>query len=269
MSTITTPHGYKLGKEDPVESPFAEFKTYFSEALPKPPKSAHWGGRVAIPWDMDGNGPDSEVTIAPAGWSGCGDCVEAGKAHFLKTANYDCAGHQITLPTPNDVVTEYCAYQGCSPDQLFTDPTQYDNGEAIATSLVHWCQEEEYGVLLPFTAPVNPRNKTDLKNAIWLGGGVDLGIQLRQNNETQFPRDWTWTPKSSILGGHDIWACGYTETNYIAIVTWGQLIHMTWEDLMNSIDEAHAVIAPQMVAAGKTPSGLLIANWESDLKNIS
>lgn len=270
MPTVT-PRGYFLGKKDPVESPFREFKAYFEEALPAPPPDAHWGHLVTAagePWQMDGNGPDPEVTIAPKTWPGCGDCVECGKVHFLKLGNYDDHHHTVPLPSPNGVVEQYCAYQKCTTAELFSDPTQYDDGEAITTSLLGWCEDEEYGCKLPFTAPVTPHSVTDVKNAIYLGGGLLIGIQLPQNAETEFPNEWTWTPQSPILGGHCVLLTGYAE-EYVALVSWGQLIKCTWEFLTNTIDEAHALVLPQMVAAGKTPSGLSIAKWESDLRELA
>jgi len=268
LSTVTTPRGFKLGKKDPVPSPFGEFSSYFDGGLGTPPAYAHWGARVRAPWQMDGNGPDPEVTIAPAGWGGAGDCVKCGEAHALVTANYDAAGHTDPPPSANAVVEAYCAAQGCTPEQLFSDPTTYDNGEDISTSLTSWAQGEIYGVKLPFTAPVASNQKADLQNGIALGGGLLVGIQLPQSAEDQFPNEWTWEPSSPILGGHCVWLTGYTDT-YVALVTWGQLIQCTWDFLSNTIDEAHAVVMPQAIAAGKGPTGLLIPKWEADLENLA
>lgn len=263
-----TLNGHFLGKKDPVESPFGEFKTYFPDTLASPPAYAHWGGRVTVPWQMDGNGPDPQVTIMPAGWSGAGDCVEAGKAHFLTTQNYNEYGYSVPVPTANAVIEQYCTYQGCTPAQLAADPNTYDNGEDITTSLTQWTTTEEYGVKLAFTAPVNYKSQTDLQNGIYLAGGLLVGIQLPQSAENQFPNEWTYQSGSPNLGGHCIWLCGYT-SQYVALVTWGALIQCTWQFLLNYIDEAHALVSPQAVAAGKSPTGLLLPKWESDLRAIS
>ncbi len=268
MPVITTPRGFKLGKNEPVASPFGEFKTYLTESLGTPPSSAHWGGRVTIPWAMDGNGPDDEVTIAPAGWPGCGDCTEVGKRNFLAVSDFDAYGQSVTVPTPNGVVEQYCVAQGCTPAQLFSDPDKYDNGEDETNTLTTWCQTEEYGVKLPFTAPVNPKVQGDLMWGMALSGGLYIGLQLPQSAEDQFPNEWIWQPSSPILGGHCVYLTGYTDT-YVALVTWGQLIQCTWQFLMNTIDEAHALVSPQALAAGKGPSGLLLPKWEADLQNIA
>jgi hypothetical protein len=262
-----TARGFYLGKNDPVESPFKEFKSYFADTLPAPPSSAHWGGRVTTPWQMDGNGPDPQLTIAPAGWSGCGDCTEVGKRNFLAVENFNEYGHTVVVPTPDQVVQQYCVAQGCTPEQLFSNPSQYDNGEDETTTLTTWCQTEEYGVKLAFTAPVNVKSQDDIKNAIYLAGGLYIGIQLPQSAEQQFPNEWTWDPSSPIEGGHCVYLTGFSES-YVALVTWGELIQCTWEFLMNVIDEAHVLVSPQAVAAGKSPTGLLLQNWESDLNDL-
>src|ERR1039458_5386141 len=128
MTTITTPNGRKLGKRDPVESPFGEFKTYLAEAPMTPPPAAHWGGLVTAPWQMDGNGPDLSVTLPgiPTDWPGAGDCVKCGQAHALLTSNYDQSFQTDPVASANDVILAYCKEIGCTPAELAANPDQYD-----------------------------------------------------------------------------------------------------------------------------------------------
>ncbi len=267
--SIVTSRGLYLGKKDAVASPFKEFKSYFDEALPAPPSSAHYGHQVTLPWAMDGNGPDPSITLpgVPANWPGCGDCTEVGRRNALAVANYDEDGHTVTVPDGNQVVTQYCVAQGCTPEQLFNDPNTYDQGEDEVTLLTNWCNSAVYGTKLAFTAPINVKSQTDIMNGIYLCGGLYIGIQLPQNAAQDFPNEWTWDPNSPIEGGHCVYLTGYTP-DYVALVTWGQIIQCTWEFLLNTMDEAHALVLPQAVAAGKSPSGLNIAQWEADLHSI-
>lgn len=268
--SFQTPNGYFTGKKDPVPSAFDEFKSYLPKDLTvSPPTSAHYGSRVKVPWQMDANGPDPTVTIAPAGWSGCGDCTEAAKGHALTLGNYlPNVETSVPVPTGNAIVQQYCIAQNCTPAQLFADPNKYDLGEDISTTLTTWCTTEEYGVILPFTAPVNEKSKQDIMDAIWLCGCLDIGIQLPSNAESEFPNEWTWDPSASTIGGHCVLLTGYTES-YVALVTWGRLIQATWEFVLNTIDEAHALILPQSNSAGMSPTGLLIDKWKSDLANVA
>jgi hypothetical protein len=257
-----------LGKQAAEESPFSEFKSYFHDTLAAPPSYAHYGGRVTVPWNMYGNGPDPDVTIAPPGWEGAGDCVEAFKAHALITGNFDEYGHTVTVPTANQVIEQYCTYQGCTPAQLFADPNTYDNGESMTQSLTQWCSTVEYGVQLGFTAPINPKSQDDIMNGIYLCGGIGVGIQIPKSAQQQFPNEWTYVSGSPIVGGHAIWLTGYTK-DYVAVCTWGSLIRASWQFILEYVDEAHALVLPQAVVAKMGPTGLNIAQWEADLHNIS
>lgn len=273
MTTITTPRGFKLGKLDPVASPFKPFKAYLAPTPAAQTQSqAHYGGLVRTPWQMDGNGPDPEVTLpgVPPNWPGAGDCVAVGKRNLSVTSNYTAFGQVAMVPTPNDVVSQYCVDVNCTPEQLFTDPDQYDTGEDITTSLTKWCTTEEYGDKLGFTAQVDPSSQGDVLNGLFLGGGLLIGLQLRENNEQEFPGTWTWNAQSQVIGGHCVELTGYDLTRQMAwLVTWGQLIGITFQCLFNSMDEAHVYATAQAIAAGKGPTGLLLPAWQADLDALN
>jgi len=124
MTPVVTSRGFHLGKLDPV---FPEgldyFHSYFETPPPAPPAEAHYAYKVKVPWQMDGNGPDPAVTVAPRGWNGCGDCVICGLAHSLTTANFWENGVTDPVPSANTVVETYCQCAGCTPHQLFSEPT--------------------------------------------------------------------------------------------------------------------------------------------------
>ena len=272
MSVPQTPvHGFKLGKLEPVASGVDEFKAYFPETIPAPPPQAHYGGLVTAPWLMLANGPDSTVTLAgtPPGWGGCGDCVVAGMGHYDLMSNYD--DHGATEPTvnANEAVTTYCRLANCTPEELFTDPNTYDTGLNIGTSLQTWHKPGLFGSKIAFEADVNYQNMNDVKNALYLCGGVIIGIQVPESAEEQFPGTWTYVPGSPILGGHCFTLSGYNSAEKMFWgETWGTLIGITEEFLLNYMDEVHAVVSGQAVKAGKSPTGLLIPKWEADLKTL-
>lgn len=266
---------FKLGKLDPVESPLQFTGKYFVDGvIPTPPPATHYGHAVSVAWQMDGNGPDPDVTIAPADWSGCGDCVEAFKAHALLNANYYLGMphvDDVKPAVPNAVVEQYCWYQHCTPDQLFNDPNDFDNGENMTQSLLGWCKITEYGVKAAFTAQVQQSDMSEelVKQMIWLGGGAGLGIQVQEAQEEQFQSGtWSWVPGSPIMGGHAIWCTGY-DADYVYLVSWGQLIRATWNFIYEAADEGHMLVLPQSVKYGKSPSGLLIPKWEADLNELA
>jgi hypothetical protein len=270
VTVPATRHGL-LGKKDPVRLEMGDFKSYFPKALPAPPPQAHYGGRVTVPWGMDANGPDPSVTIpgVPEGWDGCGDCVVAGLAHSLTIANFEEGKVTDPVASANTCVETYCQLLGCTTGELFDDPEDYDNGLDIASSLQAWNTSGLFGVKLGALAPVNYQNMNDVKSALYLGGVVVIGIQVQQAQEDQFPHTWRWVPGSPILGGHCIILTGYTTAQKLFWgVTWGALIDMTEDFLVNAMDEAFAVVSAQAIKDGKGPTGLNIAQLEADLKQL-
>jgi ferredoxin len=262
-------HPMKLGKK-PARRPagLGDFKSYFATAPPPPPAAAHYGGRVTVPWQMDGNGPDPSVTIAPSGWQGCGDCVAACAAHALTAGNYQ-VGTTDPIPTPNAVVETYATLAGCTTAELFSDPSNYDTGLEIASTLQSWYTgtPELFGTRIGAYAPVSISDFDDLKNGIYLGGALVIGLQLPQSAEDQFPGAWSYVPDSPNLGGHCVLLTGYSAAGFSG-VTWGQLITIGIVFLQHYLDEAWAIVSAQSVAAGTTPTGLDVAALTADLDQL-
>jgi hypothetical protein len=263
-----------LGKLAAKRPDLPDFKTYFEEALPAPPPHAHYGARVTVPWGMAANGPDPTVTLpgVPPGWGGCGDCVVGGGFdHFTLSNNYNFGSHgpQDAAWSSNTDVEVYCKLAGCTPEQLFTNPDQYDTGLEISTAFTTWTKTAFNGIKLGAYAPVDYTNLDDVKNAIYLCGSANVGVQLPQSAEDQFPHTWTYVPGSQILGGHDVLLTGYdSPTKMFWAVTWGALIGVTEEFLSNYLDEAYACVSDQAIKAGKGPTSLKIAALEADIKQL-
>ena len=271
MTVPTTPiHGFKLGKLEAHRPNLRDFKDYFTAPLPPPPPQAHYGGKVVAPWAMDGNGPDPSVTLpgVPANWGGCGDCVAVGLRNFVALGDYSEGAHgpQDAIPSPNDVVSTYCSLRGVSPEQLFTDPDQYDGGMDIATVLQTWLYSPIYGVRVGGYAPVDYSDLDNVRNALFLCGGVPVGIQLPASAEAQFPGTWTYQPGSEILGGHCIVLTGYdTPTAMFWGVTWGKVIGISEGFLAAYLDEAYACVSAQAIQKGTGPTGLNVSLLQSDI----
>ena len=249
----------------------ADFKTFFAAAQGAPPPQSHYGARVTVPWQMDGNGPDPAVTIpgVPANWPGCGDCVVCGMAHSLTIANFEEGKVRDLVPSANAAVLTYCQLAGCTPAELFSNPDQYDTGLDISTTLGVWRKSGLFGVRGGVYAPVDHTNMDDVKNGLYLGGGLVIGIQVQQAQETQFPGEWRWVPGSPILGGHCITLTGYTTSQGLFWgTTWGTLIPIAESFLVNAMDEAYALVSAQAIAYGRGPTGLNITQLEAALDQL-
>jgi hypothetical protein len=265
MSFATPLRGFQTGKlEARRPAGLNDFKTYFATALGPPPEQAHYGAEVKVPWQMDGNGPDPAVTIAPAGWGGCGDCVVAGSAHYLTMSNFDEGGDADAVPTANAAVETYCQLAGCTTAELFADPAKYDTGLDISSALQAWHTTGLFGVKLGAYAPVDYTDLDDVRNGLYLCGGLIIGIQLPQSAEQQFPNEWNYVAGSPNLGGHCITLSGYNATTVWG-ETWGELIAITWEFLQKYMDEAWAPVSAQAIEKGTGPNGLNVAQLQADL----
>ena len=256
MSVVTS-RGFHLGKLAP--KPFESLKFlsgYLGSEAPAPPPQAHYGSRVKVPWGMCANGPDPSVTLpgTPQDWSGCGDCVVGMCAHSLLCSNYDENGHVLPVPTSNIDVETYCTLAGCTPEQLFSDPNQYDTGLNISTTLQTWHTTGLFGTKIDAWAPVDISNVTEMRQGLAFFGGLLIGVQLPESSEQQFPNEWTVVPGSPIIGGHAIFLTGYASNRWYGC-TWGQLLigGISTEWLSEFCDEAYVVISEQAVNAGEGP----------------
>ena len=267
-----------------------DFKSYFTDSSVDWTPQSHYGARVGVPWQMDGNGPNSglndTVTLAgvPGNWGGCGDCTVAGMAHSLTLANFEVPNSPSlpSIPSANTCVTTYCQLAGCTPAELFSNPTKYDTGVGIGAMLATWRTSGLFGVAAGGVfAPVNPANMGDVRNGLHLSGGLLIGIQF-QNAQIyggQQMGSWHWVPAkmddgrtnpaAAIVGGHTILLTGYTTSQGLFWgVTWGTLIPIAESFLVNAMDEAYALVWPQMIKYGKGPTGLDVRRLEADIKKL-
>jgi hypothetical protein len=270
-SPFATRRGYCTGKLPAVPSGLPDLKTYLTAAPPEPPPEAPYGGRVTVPWGMDGNGPDPSVTILGRNFQGVGDCVPTCFAHLQLMSNYDEAATE-PVEYGNDVVEAYCTLLGITPAQLEANAA-LDTGCNIATALQYWQTTGLYGTKIAAYAPVSITSLTDLQQGLAYAGGLVVGFNLPESAETQFPGEWTYVPGSQIIGGHCVMLSGYDGENFSGC-TWGQLIEIQWEFLANYLDEAYAVITPQAASTGQGPNpyygaaNLNLAQLQADIGNL-
>lgn len=271
MTAVTTPRGFKLGKLEATRpAGLGDLKTYLTATL-TPPEQAHYGHNVqqaGQPWGMLANGPDPTVTIAPPSFEGCGDCVVACSGHYDLMSNYDEGGVTAATLDGNLAVEDYCKLVGCTPAQLFSDPDQYDTGLNISNVLATWQQSGCFGTQIAAYAPVDVSNLNDVKEALYLGGGLIIGVQLPESAEQEFPSEWEYVPGSPILGGHCVLLSGYEPASLFG-VSWGQLIQISWAFFQEYCDEAWCVVSQQAAQHGFGASHLDLVALEADLPKLN
>jgi hypothetical protein len=119
--------------------------------------------------------------------------------------------------------------------------------------------------------PTPPLDETVVKQAIDLFGGIYIGLELP--SAWQGAPLWDVGPGSAFApgswGGHAVPAIAYDE-NGVTVVTWGQLMPMTWAAFARYCDESFACLSQDWITAAtqQAPVGFDLAQLQSDLADL-
>jgi hypothetical protein len=163
----------------------------------------------------------------------------------------------------SDVLAKYQSWDG----YVLGNPSS-DQGGVLQNVLAQWRQAsfigcfclDAYAAIHQITSgnsiTIDPQ---EFKQAVWMMGGADVGIQC--------PPAWMSTqlwdvgsgPDYSLdnADGHCIWCIGYNATGPV-FISWGQIFQMTWAAFAYYVDEAWAPVSGDWMrnnAAGISPSG--------------
>jgi len=238
---------YRFGKSPAVKDERTlMFKKYLGPGLAPAPPTFNSLDRlettigirdVATLFPMDGN-------------DRYGDCVLAAKAHLI-TNFHGLVGRTEIMPEA-DVIRYYLELSGGE-----------DSGLVMLSTLRHW-QRTGFGdhKIAAFVG-LEEHDVEDVKNAIYLFGGVDLGFRVQDRAISDFEAGKVWTPGPTDGGGHCVVAIGYWEGGVI-LLTWGGLVRASWEWWYEMVDESYAVLPPEAREKGFAP-GYDYAGLASDL----
>ena len=243
---------YKLGRKAVKrDSRTLCLATYLTPILPPPPPAVDWTGGVLSGWGMMLN-------------DDLGDCTIAGAAHAVQVWTKNASAEE-TISDPQ-VLSIYVAWDGYVPGNAATD-----NGGIELDVLNTWRQQGFCGHSLQGYASANPKNLTEIRQAIQLFGGVYIGLSLPVSAQTQdvwdvVPGDPDGTPGS--WGGHCVYVTGYDPENF-ACITWGAVKKMTTAFFLMYCDEAYALFGGDWINTGGTaPSGFKSDQLLADLALI-
>jgi hypothetical protein len=195
------------------------------------------------------------------------DCVFAGAGH--ETMFWNNEAKATVSFTDTSVLSDYTAVTGFNPN----DPGS-DNGTdmQVAASYrrktgVTDATGKKHQVAAYLALRVG--DVTELKQAIYLFGGVGVGFAFPASAMAQFNAGKSWSVKngSPIEGGHYVPAIGY-DRYYIYVVTWGKVQKMTWSFYKKYCDEAIVYLSEERLTGGKTVIGLDVATLQNDLASL-
>lgn len=245
---------YKLGKHAPKKSSKTLlFSNYLTAKAPDPPNKV---------W--------REYKVSPTAWGmfmndTIGDCTCAAIAHMLMLMTAHTG--TMVVPTEQEVLTAYTAVSGYDPNTGMND-----NGAAIVDVLNYWHTTGIAGHKILGWAQIDNTNVYAVKQAIWLFGGVDLGVQLPNIALEQLSLNQPWGLVSNDegnAGGHSIPNFGYGSQGTNCI-TWGRRQGMSWDWFKQYCDEAYIVITQDWIdqATNQTPSGFDLETLMKDLQAL-
>lgn len=194
-----------------------------------------------------------------------GDCTCAAAGHQVMSWSTDVG--ETYYPTEGDIIRAYSAITGYKPGYPETD-----NGASCLDVLNYWRRVGVAGHKIASFVQINMRNSKEVEAAIYLFGGVYIGVALPFSAQNQ-PNRWSMGPNlegdylPGSWGGHCIPGIGYSKTG-IDLITWGEKITMSWNFWYSYVEEAYAIISPDFFNAGKAANGFDLATLEADLKKI-
>ncbi len=241
----------KLGRRAiKTDSRTLRMGTYLTPSLPVPPRTIDWSNGEPKWGAMLNN----EL--------GC--CTIAAAAHAVQVFSLN-AGTEVTLPD-SDVLKYYELWDGYQPGHPETD-----NGGIELDVLNRWKKEEFAGHALLAYASVNVRSTAQIRQAIWLFGGLYIGMLVPNYIMSDIPSLWD-LPKSGsdggIAGGHAVFVTGYDDVG-LTFISWGSVYRMTWAFWARYVDEAYALLSPDFIQPrGVSSVGFDLAQLQADLALI-
>jgi len=241
---------FRLGRKPKrVDPRTLQLRKYLTAALLPPPATYDWTAKVSV-WPMDGN-------------DRLGDCTVAAIAHQDQawTAN---AGTEFDPPEA-DIEAFYNIVDG-----------GVDNGADMLTVLNEFMHWGLAGHRISGFAEVDHTNMVECQNAVYIGGGLNLGIDLPDEvvqgapNGDLLAADWTkvYGPPDPN-NGHAVEVLGY-DADGVTVVTWGARKRMSWAFLQKYGIEAYMMLSTDFLeATGSTPDGFDAQQLNADIAAIA
>jgi|SRR5215469_14797065 len=226
------------------------FKDYVTPQLAPPPPTFNVLTRVYV--NLKTNDP---TTLFPMdGNDTLSDCTIAALAHATTTFNGLLGTKNIMART--DVVKLYTQLTGGQ-----------DSGLPELDVLNYWRKHSVDSEKILAYVAIDPKNHTNIQQAIRLFGGVYLGFQVQQDCQKDFQARKPWSPGTLTRDGHAVVAIAYDETG-VTVLTWGNTQQATWAWWDECVDEAYALL-PQQAKDPKFAPGFNCAQLQKDLATVA
>lgn len=199
-----------------------------------------------------------------------GDCTCAAAGHMIM--QWTAAAGKLVVPSDADIVAAYSAITGYAPNKPGSD-----DGAVELDVLNFWRTKGIAGHKIGAYAAVEHRNHDHVRAAVYIFGGLYIGVALpksAQNQNTWDVPNWLtrWfldDPTPGSWGGHAVEVVAY-DSKGLTVVTWGKLQKMTWAFWDKYVDEAYALLSQDFLNGnGRTPDGFDLWQLTEDLRGVS
>lgn len=195
------------------------------------------------------NNLSQPIPISMLGNDTHGDCVICAKAnHTLRFEEFE---QDTIIPiTTEDCLSQYWKEQGwreCSLKFLNPFNPKPDRGLVMLDSLNDWRHNgwDIAGKKYTIYAYASVPTAVEVKAAVYLLNGVNMGIRVPQSAIDQFKAGQPWEALSPLdsrfVGGHAIYVVGY-DSQYLYVITWGKVQKMSWAFYSSYTDEGYAIV---------------------------
>ena len=239
--------GKLLTKKDPRALNISKYLDI--SKLNNVPTELSWAKKVKRSWGMMSNWILSDCTCAAAG-----HMIECWTANSKKE-------HVVQ---DKAVLKAFIALSGYDPKT-----GKNDNCLCMSDVLKYWRKNGIGKHKIKAYATINYKDKAVIRAAVYLFGGVYLGLSLPDTIKGQ--PIWevstgvlTGKKKRGSFGGHTVNVVAYDD-QYVTCISWGKKQKMTWNFLTTYCDELYAVITEDFFHKDKTPAGLDLSSLEKDL----
>jgi len=239
----------KLGKKPARNDPRTlKLGKYLTPQIAPPPAFVN-NSRGITEWGMMMNDSLGSCTISAVG--------HAYPVQVFSQIDKGILG-KIIEPSDDIILRYYEQWDGYDP----SDPST-DQGGDETDVLNKWRKFGFAGRELTAYADPDPKNREHVKQAIYLFGGVYIGIQL--------PAGWQNAPlwdanmgDPGSWGGHAVYVCDY-DADGVTVITWGSLQKITWAGWDQYTDEVHGLLTPDW----RPPAGFAQDSLLADLEAVA
>jgi hypothetical protein len=214
--------------------------------------------RASIPDSADYSPKAAAALAQMYGNDQYGDCVIAGEGHLVGVRTGNESGTPAVFAT-RDIVAYY--EKVCGPG---------DQG-CVITDVLDAQKTQGFvgGHKISGYVSVDDTNQAEVRAAIYLFGGITLGINLPGSWANNAAPGFVWdNTNDPAVGGHEVVCMGYNAKGVITS-TWGMLGLITWAALADAriVDECYVAIGPDWTDGTKpAPNGLDLATLTADLQ---